>query len=388
MINIHEKHNCCGCGACAAGCPKRCISMQEDEEGFLYPVVDTDKCIDCGLCTRVCPMIRRETGNGDETRIYAAYAKNRESIFRSSSGGVFSELAKWTLRQEGVVYGAAYGENMAVLHQRAVTWEQCRPFRGSKYVQSRMDHLFTEIKKDLGHKKYVLFTGTPCQVSALRNYLHKDSPHLLTCDLICHAVPSPALFSKYIAHLETTHGGRKVAFINMKDKTRGWKNPTVSVTLEDGTVLADTEDTRLWTDLFYSHLPIRPSCHHCPFCSPNRPGDITLGDYWGIERSHPEFENAEGTSLVFINTPKGKAAFEDIQEQIAWRPSSLKEAMQPSLAAPVKERRRRKQFFKDASRLPIRKLHQKYIRMNRLQQIYILCARLKSRIRAAWKKQA
>ncbi len=386
MINIRDKQNCCGCGACAAACPKQCISMQPDEEGFLYPSVAPDLCIDCDLCNRVCTMIQREPQAREEVQIYAAYTKDRQDISRSSSGGVFSELAKWTLLKGGVIYGAAYGENMLVQHMKAETWEECVRFRGSKYVQSRTDHVFAEIKKDLAEQKHVLFTGTPCQVSALRKYLRKDSSRLLTCDVICHAVTSPALFRKYITYIENSHGGLKISGINMKDKVHGWQHPVLSINFQDGTVLKDTEDCRLWMDLFYSHLPIRPSCHNCPFCNTNRPGDISIGDYWGIGKSHPEFENTEGTSLVFVNTSKGNNTFEGIKPHLSWISSSLGSAMQPSLISPVKVRRRRKKFFKDARRLSIRELHDKYLGTSRFSLLYAACARLASRLRTILKK--
>ena len=337
-----SESDCCGCGACRNICPRNAIAMRPDEKGFLYPHVNQALCTGCGICHDVCPMGQRTPEN--KTAIPEFYAvKHRSDQIRmqSSSGGIFTALSDWILELGGSVYGAAFDDTFRVCHKRAVTKEERDEFRGSKYLQSDIGVVFTEVKKDLKNGLPVLFSGTPCQAAGLSRYLcitKTDASGLYLCDLICHGTPSPTIWKDYIAFL-TARYPSKVAHYTFRDKENGWRGYQISVAFQDGTVVKNRRDVCSYAVLFSMDIDLRPSCYQCPFASLHRPSDITIGDFWGIENSMPEFEDAKGVSLVLTSTPKGRLLLQSVQDRLDVRSVRPEQGMQwnlekPSVASP------------------------------------------------------
>lgn len=312
MIKITEKHNCCGCNACVQKCPKQCIFMHEDEEGFLYPQVDETLCIDCGLCEKVCPAINQ----GDirqPIEVYAAKNPDEEIRRQSSSGGIFTMLAERTIDNGGVVFGSGFDKNWTVEHQYAETKERLAAFRGSKYVQSRIGDSFKQAEVFLKQGREVLFSGTPCQIAGLKLFLHKEYANLLTVDLICHGVPSPKIWHEYLESLRLSN----IGYISHKDKSTGWRE--YSITIKDTvgkTLFTEKAGKNKYIMAFSSNLTLRPSCFLCPAKSGKSGADITLADYWGVEHFVPQMDDNKGTSFVCANTEKGHTLIEMLNIQI------------------------------------------------------------------------
>lgn len=345
-IIISDKANCCGCSACYAKCPENAISMREDDEGFNYPVVDESRCIDCGLCIKNCPQI---TGNQREKTSCFLAATHREDDVRaiSSSGGLFSALAQSVIDRNGVIYGAVYDRDFNVKHIRAddSEWERMRT---SKYVQSDMGDIFQSVKADLRSGRTVLFTGTPCQVDGLNKYLcDTDRSGLITCDLICHGVPSPLIWREYL-ELVKRDAGKPIGKINFRNKRGcGWHDSTLCIEDTQGEVLIDEPHSKaLFSCLYFSHYILRPSCFSCRYADLNRAGDITIGDYWGIEKHHPELDDNKGVSLVMVNTDKGHDIIRDIENKCSFTSLNEDECMQPNLKAPAQDYGGRDTFWR------------------------------------------
>ena len=235
MITINNKHNCCGCSACVQACPKQCISFEEDEQGFRYPLVDKAICVDCGMCEKVCPVL-----NAGEPRqplaVYAAINPNEEIRKESSSGGIFTALAESVLDEGGVVFGARFNDQWEVVHAYTESKEGLAPFRGSKYVQSRVGETYRQTKVFLQQGRKVMYTGTPCQIAGLKRYLGKEYDQLLTVDVVCHGVPSPMVWRDYLRDI-TSDNLPQIASINFRDKSTGWKNFRLKIYKQEGNIL-------------------------------------------------------------------------------------------------------------------------------------------------------
>lgn len=315
MIKVMSKFDCAGCSACEQVCAKKAIEFQPDSEGFLYPVVHADLCNDCGLCDKVCPVTVYRTISKEATPlVYAAKHKLDEVLLSSSSGGVFFALANWIISQGGVVFGAFYDGQYRVSHQGAESIGDCEKFKGSKYVQSDLNNTFCTILNLLREGRKVLFTGVPCQVAGLRLFLRKEYENLYTADLICNGVPSPKLFSEFISLIQRK---KKLSSINMRWKGT-WEKSKSKLFFEDGTEMEDP----IWRPLFFKGSVKRPSCYTCEFTHYNRPGDITIADYWGIKNAHPTFYDERGVSLIFINSEKGNCLFEHVRNEMNVIPSN------------------------------------------------------------------
>ena len=302
MINITDKHNCCGCNACGDICPKQAISFKFDNEGFWYPEVDMQKCIDCGMCEKVCPCLNVKEAK-QPIRVFAAINPNEGIRMTSSSGGVFWMLVERIIGDGGVVFGAAFDNEWMVCHSSAESLGEAKEFRGSKYVQSRVNGCYKQVQDALKQGRKVLFSGTACQISALKEYIRKDYDNLFTVDVVCHGVPSPGIWNDYI---KTLASSKTIKSINFRDKRTGWRNYVFSVQFSDGSELKESHNKNLYMIGFLHDLYLRPSCHSCKFKACSCGSDITLGDFWGIEKLVPEIDDNRGVSIVLINTPKGE----------------------------------------------------------------------------------
>ena len=372
-IEIVDKRRCSGCTACLSVCPKGCISMQEDEEGFLYPIVDDAVCIQCGKCVKVCPYSHSEFANKPEEEelalCYAAYNKNDEVRYQSSSGGMFRALADKIIADGGVVFGAAFDKDFLVEHTYAETLEGLRPLMGSKYLQSRMGNSFGEVKRFLKEGKKVLFTGCGCQIAGLKRFLNHDDRNLVCVDLICHGVHSPRIWQSYLYSLFSDD---KVEYVNFRDKRTGQDNSSVVIKGLKSQVCEKKKDFLYFKSWQYG-LFTRPSCEVCPFKSDNRVSDITISDCWGFRKIAPELYDDKGLSSVVIHTDKGKLLFDAVASQLVFKETLLDDVKQynsdyirsiPFNAA------KRKAFWKDYRKdeIPFGRLLTKHLRESKRQQ--------------------
>lgn len=309
-VSVLRADECCGCTACYASCPVKAIEMKPDFEGFLYPSIDVGKCIDCGLCLKVCKDVRHY----NEQQIVYSCRNNDELRARSSSGGVFSRLSEIVLSQGGVVCAVGYSDGCTeCLHKIVTTLDELDDLRRAKFVQSKKYDVYYELKQILNKGITVLFCGTPCECGGLRQYLKREYDNLLTCDLICGCVSSPDVYARYIKFLTEKHNS-KVLSVNFKDKRQGWRGKAIAVCFENGEEYYNSILDDDYCVSFHSRFNIRPSCFNCKYRSLQRSADITLGDFWAIEKYAPEYDDNKGTSFVLVNTSKGDEYMHKISE--------------------------------------------------------------------------
>lgn len=311
MIQITNKVDCCGCSACAMKCPKHCITMQADNEGFLYPVVNKEDCIDCGLCEKVChelhPYEQRKPLN-----VYAAINNDEEIRLKSSSGGIFYLLAEKTISKGGVVFGARFDDEWQVMLDYAETPEGVQLFMGSKYVQARTANAYKDAETFLKQGRKVLFSGSPCQIAGLHHYLRKEYENLTTVDFVCHGVPSPKVWQRYLDEVVTS-GKQAINDVKFRNKSNGWKkfNFVLSYNNEEESYsLCSWHQQNHYMRAFLSDMILRPSCHECRAKQGSSHSDITIADFWGIHIEMPEMDDDKGTGLVLVNTEKGRNALD------------------------------------------------------------------------------
>lgn len=345
MIEIEDKRNCSGCHSCCAICPLQCISMEPDREGFWYPRVDAEVCTECGLCVKACPIIS-PTIHNSSVSAFACINRNEEIREKSSSGGVFSLIAEAIITRKGIVFGAGFDKNFDVVHGWTDSIEGLSAFRGSKYVQSRIGNALIEVQEFLKAGRPVLFSGTPCQIAGLRSYLGKDYENLLCIDIVCHGVPSPRVWQRYKKELEERNRA-KVKRIAFRRKDCGWKLFSVSFSFDNDTEYSQPLTNDIYMKGFLSNLYLRPSCYACHFKSLNRPSDITLADFWGIESVLPHMDDDKGTSLVLVHTEKGAAMLADLAEKIICEKVDVNKAISFNSAAvkSVAKNSKREEFF-------------------------------------------
>lgn len=346
MIKIVNKQDCCGCSACNNICPKNAVKMEEDDEGFRYPKVDLSLCVNCGLSERVCPVINKNE-HKDEVRLaYAAYNKNEEIRLNSSSGGVFSLLSEYVLKQGGCVFGAAYNDKFEVVHKKIEKPEELNELRGSKYTQSAIGDTYSRAKEELKRGRLVLFTGTPCQIGGLKAYLGKEYENLITQDLICHGVPTPKLWKDYVAYRERISGSPARRTFS-RHKFYGWKRYSVLFKFSNNTEYRAPLTDDIYMKAFLRNLCLRPSCYSCAFKSKDRVSDITLADFWGIQNVIPDMDDDKGTSLVVIHSEKGQRIFEKIKKNLTYKETDLEQAIiyNKSMIKSVEKPKKREKFF-------------------------------------------
>lgn len=326
---MNERLRCTGCTACASGCPKSCITMTADENGFLYPAIDTEGCVDCGLCEKSCPVINPLEMPENEPLAYAAYIKDEAVRKESSSGGVFTELAKVVLAEKGAVFGAAYNHQFEVVHICVENEEGLKHLRGAKYAQSDLQGIFSEVKRRLDCGQKVLFSGTPCQVGGLKAFLRKDYGNLWTVDFVCHSVPSPMAWQEYVKYrAQTDNDGTLPASINLRAKHTGWSRYQYSnlFQYESGASHTAKSGESLYMKLFVGGYINRESCANCQFKGYSRVSDLTIGDFWGIWDIAPEMDDNKGTSVVLVQSLRGAELFELIADRLITKPLSTEEA--------------------------------------------------------------
>ena len=342
MIKIEDKTQCSGCGACRNICPKNAISMKADAEGFLYPNVDDSLCVKCGLCLKVCPIINN-TPPFHTGRIMAAKHKDENIRSAGSSGSMFSLLAQYALKRGGVVFGAAFDGKWNVVHQSAQDEQELDKLRRSKYVQSDMQECFRLAKKFLQEGKTVLFTGTPCQIAGLKNYLGRDYASLITADIICHGVPSPLVWRRF---LEETLPLQDISAIDFRYKRFGWDASYLCIKKKDGASLPEIKGLlkpfkslllrskgRLFKIIYIlpftiSNLYERPSCHACSFKGCDKYSDFTMADLWGVKNFIPEMYDVKGVSVLMLNSPKAEELFEELKNNLIYKDISFENMSQ------------------------------------------------------------
>lgn len=353
-IKIVEKKSCCGCGACANRCPVDAIRMEWDEEGFYYPKVDETACIYCGKCTAACPALNPRSVNDKEPDCYAAYADD-EIRAVSSSGGIFTLAAEEILDQGGVVAGAAFDEHFRVAHILVDNKKDLGRLRSSKYVQSTTDFVYREVEKYLKAGRQVLFTGCGCQVGGLYGFLGKDYDNLFTIDLMCHGGPSPKVFQKY---LEEVHKGKQVTYVSFRDKDYfGWSTE-MTVKYADGGIYRKRRGEDPYYRAFLPCLSVRPHCQICFYSRLPRQADMTLADFWGIQKYNPAYTDGKGTSILVTNNQKGRDMLEKIRHRLLLlEPVERKYILthgQP-FAKPFRSNAKRDRFMKLIQKFPMEK---------------------------------
>lgn len=346
MIEIIDKSRCCGCSACVQICPRHCLEMRADGEGFAYPVAtNVDTCIDCGLCEKVCPVINQGQSR-NPANVFAAVNKDDDIRKRSSSGGMFFLLAEQVIKSGGVVFGARFDGDWQVVIDKAESMEEVLPMMGSKYVQARADGCYDECKSILKSGRKVLFCGTPCQIAGLLRFLRVPYPNLLTCDFICHGTPSPKVWTRYLNEVVKA-GLHAIEDVEFRNKGDGWKRFRFSLSYNEAVgrcTLSSCHDTNPYMRAFLSDMILRPSCHACPAKDGKSGSDITIADFWGIDNVAPEMDDDGGVSMVVAHTEKGlqvipfdKLEWRDVPNESLRFNSSYKTSVRPH--------RNREKFF-------------------------------------------
>ena len=366
MISVFDKkEDCCGCTACKSICPTQAITMKPDKEGFLYPVINQELCIDCGKCRQVCTFQIKQILS-DRLHKPQVFAVKHNDIVRmnSASGGAYTAISDYVLKFSGVIYGVEFDDGFYVRHNRGTTVEEREKFKGSKYIQSDLRETFRQVEKDLILGNIVLFVGTGCQVAALKMYLlvkKININNLITTDIICHGVPSPLLWQDYLKFIQKESELKSYTF---RYKRKGWRGYNVKAEFKNGKTKIDSIDVRVFANIFSSDLALRLSCYKCQFANLLRSSDITIGDFWGIEKSLPEIDDNKGVSLVIVNTYKGKRIFQEIKNELQVWESNIQDCLQPNLLYPTKKPKEREKFWQDYYKFGFKYIAKKYAGFN------------------------
>lgn len=347
-IVIENKSKCCGCGACLQKCPKKAITLEYDKEGFWYPHIDKEKCVDCGLCIKVCHLLS-DNYNPNETETkasYCAYNKSDEIMKDSSSGGIFWLLVEYALSKGGVVYGAV-AEGFNVFHRRGETVEECAAFRKSKYLQSDTKNTYVEAQTDLRVGRLVLYSGTPCQIAGLYSFLGKKYDNLITCEVVCHGVPSRAAFDKWLDELTQKNNGIRPVSMVWRDKVQGWAPVILTYYFEDGHKWESKQSVNMYQKGFVGYLYLRPSCYECQYARLPRIADFTLADFWRY-RGKLKTQNAnKGLSIVLLSSDTAFKIFESLKKKMFFEETDLADTINkcPHIAKKPFKNKKRNKFF-------------------------------------------
>lgn len=393
MIEIRNKEDCCGCTSCASICPKQCILMVEDNEGFLYPYVDKSQCVDCHLCEIKCPVVEKNktfaqiNTNKEEVdkkavdaaeylpESYVCFLRDSETRRHSTSGGIFTAIARYALSKRGIVCGVVLDDTQKVIHTFTDKELELCDMRRSKYVQSEQSDVYGRIKNELATGRMVLYSGTPCQVAGLNAYLGKKFDNLITVDIVCHGVGSPLYWKKYLKYI-SAKAHSSIKEIRFREKTYGYSSATLAVYFENGKSNHKGHDDDLYWTAFSKNMIYRPSCYACAFKQINHASDFTIGDYWNTAQLPDNFKNADGCSLVLCHSKKSKLILSEVAKSIEIHPVEMFEALQingghqPSMlitcpSIPVN----RQDWFEDMKKLEVNELVNKYLPLSIKQKI-------------------
>lgn len=363
MITVKEKHLCTGCEACSNVCPVDAISMLEDEEGFRYPHVDEHLCIQCEKCLKVCPITNTPViGKLSDPIVFACKSNNDDIRVISSSGGIFSLIADAVLKKRGVVFGAGFDSDFSVVHMNAQNLTDLESLRRSKYVQSSIGLSYKEVEYFLDDGNIVLFSGTPCQIAGLQSFLKTPRDDLITMEVVCHGVPSSKVYRRYLSYLENSYNG-EICEVNFRSKNRGWDNYSTSIHFSNGKQYSEINSIEpFFMRGFLTNLYLRPSCYDCKFKHNNSVADITVGDYWRIDRLYSHFYDKKGVSLAVVNTEKGLSIFSEIEDDMDCIQTSLEHALECNsvLNHSGQVPHNRDEFFFDLDALDYKTLMRKY----------------------------
>lgn len=359
-LKNNKKEFCTGCRACELSCPKNCINMKEDHEGFIYPVIDKTKCIDCGKCLKVCPVINniKTKDKLDKKEVYGYKIDNKSTLLLSSSGGAFTSIVESFCYDNFVIFGVKFDENLNAVHDFIQDKKDIQMFRKSKYVQSDVKDSYKKAKEFLNKGCKVLFTGTPCQIAGLKKYLNKEYENLLSVEIICHGVPSKKVLNKYLEFEENKYNS-KVKSINFREKVEKdgkYNSRNLKLVLENGKEIVEDSQKNIYLKGFHKGLFYRPSCYTCKFANTNRNADITIADSWGIENIYKDIDVHQGHSLVILNTKKGKEYFNTNQEETIKLDEQFVINNNAQYSRPTKVHKNREKFFNNLDKMPIDKL--------------------------------
>ena len=360
MIDIKQREKCCGCQACYNSCPRGAITMIEDEYGFRYPKIDKSKCINCKICEKTFPMLI-PSNDGKIISSWCVINKNDNERLESSSGGVFTLLAKEILKNNGIVFGAVFDKDYNIVHSYIDNVDDLKKMQGSKYVQSNIGKSFIQAKNFLDDGKTVLFTGTSCQIEGLKLFLKKDYSNLYTQDIICHGVPSPKVWRKYLEYQKNKYGDIKN--ISFRNKDHGWSLYQMKISFKSKIYCKCYKDDS-FMNVFLDDLCLRDSCYNCIFKKKYRNSDITLADFWGIDKVKNKYNDDKGVSAVIINTKKGENIFEKIKKYCNYEKVELNDIIKYNSAyvQSSKLNKNRELFFKDINNMKFNRLAKKYIK--------------------------
>ena len=369
-MKIVANKKCIGCNVCSSVCPNHCISMREAKDGFEYPIIDKRECLNCKACINTCPVVNATEQKNSLSLSYAAYSKDEAIRMQSSSGGLFYCLAEKIIELGGVVFGATFDRDNRLVHRSCDHIDGLKSFCGSKYVQSHIGDCYYEAEKYLKDSRTVYYSGTPCQISALKHYLRKPYDNLITQDIICHGVPSPLVLKKYLNKRQSEVDSR-TEMINFRNKDSGWEKYSITIGFEDDSTYQCEYSRDAYMLAFLKNLSLRESCYHCSFRSKKRESDITLGDFWGINNILPQMNDDKGTSFIIINSEIGKKLFDLIDDNIIFQSVDLDEALaaNPSMTASVYQPIERSRFFRDIVNADFDYTVRKYLHSNMISKI-------------------
>lgn len=353
MIKADDKTKCSGCMACYNICPQKCISMVEDEEGFLYPKVDMDTCVNCGLCDRTCPLNEKNNKKYGVVQSKIVQNKDLEVLRQSTSGGAFTPIAQYVLQRKGVVFGVEMdADSNFVKHIKVEKEQNLVRFRNSKYVQSYVGNSFNDAKQELQKDRLVCFSGTPCQIQGLKNYLHKEYENLITVDVVCRGVPSPGVWKKYTDYLKRKG---KLSSVRFRDKSLGYQYSTMEVVYKDGKIERNGIESDQWLRMFFSGMILRPSCPACNFRSVERCSDFTIWDCFNVSDLTKDLDETKGATRMLIHTERGQEIFNEIRDRFY-----VVDADVNTVAVGITEKpdfnKRKSEFIQDYNKLSMEEL--------------------------------